>query len=191
MPESKKTNKATHVASMDEGKSFDLFFRRYYTSLCFFASSILHDEEAAKDVVQDCYVKLWDTHIIKERDHSVKSFLYTIVRNKCLDLLRKKKVVIKAELQLKNNSNSDSEYFDEVAFAEMMRQVIDHIEKLPSDMSTILKKYYLQGKKHKEIATELATTPNAVQLQKARAIKLLKEKLLFFLSLVAIIPSAL
>ena len=73
----------------------------------------------------------------------------------------------------------------------MMRHVIDHIEKLPSDMSTILKKYYLQGKKHKEIATELATTPNAVQLQKARAIKLLKEKLLFFLSLVAIILSAL
>ena len=191
MPESKKTYKATHVASMDEGKSFDFFFRRYYTSLCFFANSILHDEEAAKDVVQDCYVKLWDTHIIKERDHSVKSFLYTIVRNKCLDLLRKKKVVIKAELQLKNNSNSDSEYFDEVAFAEMMRQVIDHIEKLPSDMSAILKKYYFQGKKHKEIATELATTPNAVQLQKARAIKLLKEKLLFFLSLVAIILSAL
>ncbi len=179
------TYKSTHVAPIDEEKRFDFFFREYYVSLCFFANSILHDVEAAKDLVQDCYVKLWNSHTIAERADTVKSFLYTAVRNKCLDFLRKKKVIDKAELQLtKDDNDSDFEYFDEVAFAEMMRQLIDHIDKLPSNMTTILKKYYLQGKKHKEIAMELGTTPNAIQLQKARAIKLLKQKLLFFMSLV-------
>jgi DNA-directed RNA polymerase specialized sigma subunit len=65
-------------------------------------------------------------------------------------------------------------------------QILKHIEELPASMSTILKEYFLQGKKHKEIAAELSTTPNAIQLQKARAIKLLKQKLLFLMYLVCL-----
>jgi RNA polymerase sigma-19 factor, ECF subfamily len=65
----------------------------------------------------------------------------------------------------------------------MVRQVIEYIEELPTNMSTILKEYFLKGKKHKEIAAELSTTPNAIQLQKARAIKLLKQKLLLLMCL--------
>jgi DNA-directed RNA polymerase specialized sigma subunit len=68
-----------------------------------------------------------------------------------------------------------------------MRQIFKHIEELPANMSTILKKYYLQGKKHKEIANELSTTPNAIQLQKAKAIKLLKQKLLFLIGLLPVL----
>ncbi len=176
------TNDAAKVFNMGEQETFDFFFRQYYTSLCFFANSILHDEEAAKDVVQDCYVKLWNRRIIKERDSSVKSFLYMIVRNKCLDLLRKKKVMIKAESQLKNNSNSDSEYFDEVAFAEMIREIFEHIEQLPSTMQKVFKLYYIEGKKYKQIANELNSSTEAVRKQKTRALKIIRQKLLLLLN---------
>ncbi len=191
MPGSNKTyeslsdNKA-HIVSMGEEKNFDYFFRQYYTALCFFAQSIIHNQEDAKDIVQDCFIKIWDDAAITEKTDTVKSFLYTMVHNRCIDYLRKQKVITKATHHLENNEE-DFEYFDELAFAEMMRQVIEHIEELPANMSTILKKYYLQGKKHKDIANELSTTPNAVQLHKAKAIKLLKQKLLFFISLLPVL----
>lgn len=162
---------------MGKEKTFDYFFRHYYAALCFFAQSIIHNEEDAKDIVQDCFIKLWDDATITEKANSVKSFLYTMVRNRCIDYVRKQKVRTKAATQLQT-SEEDFEYFDELAFAEMVRQVLEHVEELPATMSTILKKYYLQGKKHKEIANELSTTPDAVRMQKTRAIKLLKEKLL-------------
>jgi RNA polymerase sigma-70 factor (ECF subfamily) len=101
-----------------------------------------------------------------------------MVRNRCIDYVRKKKMITKAASHLQN-TDDDFEYFDELAFAEMMRQVLDHIEDLPRNMSTILKEFYLQGRKHKEIANELSTTPDAVRMQKTRAVKLLKQKLLF------------
>lgn len=167
---------------MGERKAFDYFFRQYYTALCFFANTIIHNEDEAEDVVQDCYVKLWNSHTIKERDSSVKSFLYTIVRNKCLDLLRKRKVMIKAELQLKNNSNSDSEYFDEVAFAEMIREIFGHIEQLPSTMQKVFKLYYVEGKKYKQIANELNSSSEAVRKQKARGLKIIRQKFLLLLN---------
>lgn len=63
--------------------------------------------------------------------------------------------------------------------------MLEHIEELPPNMDTVLKYYYLQGEKLKEIAKEFATTPDAVRMQKNRALKLLKQKLplLFFIIL--------
>ena len=108
-----------------------------------------------------------------------------MVHNSCINYLKKKKVITKATSHLLH-TDEDVEYFDELAFAEMMRQVIEHIEELPATMKTIIKEYFLQGKKHKAIANQLSTTSNAVQLQKARAIKLLKQKLFLFTNLLFI-----
>jgi RNA polymerase sigma factor (sigma-70 family) len=60
----------------------------------------------------------------------------------------------------------------------MMRQLINCIEEMPGNIATILKQYYLQGKNYKKIAAELNSTPDAIRMQKARAIKQLKAKLL-------------
>ncbi len=179
---SESTKDSACVLNMGENEAFEFFFRQYYASLCFFANSIIHDEDEAKDLVQECYIKLWNSHTINERADTIKSFLYIAVKNKCLDFLRKKKVVNKAELQLiKSDIDLDFEYFDEVAFAEMIREISEHIEELPSTMKKIFKLYYMEGKKVKEIATELNSTPDAIRQQKARALKKLKKKIPPFL----------
>ncbi|MBS1738453.1 MAG: RNA polymerase sigma-70 factor [Bacteroidetes bacterium] len=167
-----------------EEKSFDYFFRQYYAALVFFANSIIHNHEESKDIVQDCFIKLWDSESINERFETVKSFLYTSVRNACIDFIRKKQVREKARLQLiKNNIEEDFEYFDEVAFAEMMRQVFEHIEELPKTMQRVLRMHYLQGKKYKEIADGLETSPDAIRKQKERAIKIIRQKLLLLFNI--------
>lgn len=190
MPRSKKTYESlqdskAHVVLIGKEQTFDYFFRQYYAALCFFAQSIIHNKEDAKDIVQDCFIKLWNDESIIKNANSIKSFLYSMVRNRCIDYTRKKEVITRATSYLQNTEGG-IEYFDELAFAEMMRELIDQIDALPGNMSTVLKQYYLQGKKHKEIAKKLSTTPNAVKLQKSRAIKLLRQKLLFFISLLFI-----
>ena len=169
----------TQTFQMGEGKSFEFFFRQYYTSLSFFANSIIHNEEEAKDVVQDCFVKLWDSKTINERSETVKSFLYTAVRNRCVDLLRKKKVIQKAKLQIPKIGDDNFEYFDEVAFAEMIRQVFGHIEELPASSQQVFKLYFFDGKKCSEIANEINSTPKAVRKKKERALKSIRQKFLF------------
>ena len=182
-------NKSTKVISVLNGEApvivitkeqtFEYFFRKYYAALCFFAQSTIHNEEEAKDIVQDCFIKFWDDDSVTEKANSVKSFLYTMVRNRCIDYVRRQKIMRKVKTYLQSNEE-DAEYFDELAFAEMVRLVLDHIETLPPRTGNILKKYYLQGKKQKKIAAELSITENAVGMQQRRAIKLLKKKLLFF-----------
>ena len=172
IPSAKKDN----VLNIGVEQNFDYFFRQYYVALCFFANSIIHNDEDAKDIVQDCFVKLWNNDIVNEKVDMVKSFLYTMVRNRCIDYTRKQKTITKTKSILLK-SEEEFEHFDELVFAEMMRQIFDQIEELPETMKTILKKYYFEGKKHKEIAAEMNTTPDAVRMQKTRAIKILKQKL--------------
>jgi RNA polymerase sigma-70 factor (ECF subfamily) len=187
MPSRQKENADnTEAFQMGEGNSFGFLFRQYYTTLCFFANSIIHDNEEAKDIVQDCFVKLWDSQTINERSETVKSFLYTAVRNKCVDLLRKKKVIQKTKLQAIKNSENDFEYFDEVAFAEMMGHIVNHIELLPPKMQQVIKLYYLEEKNYKEIADTLGTTPETVRNQKGKALKIIRKKLLFLFVIVVL-----
>ena len=174
----------TQTFQMGEGNSFDFFFRQYYTPLSFFANSILHNEEEAKDIVQDSFVKLWDSQTIDERSETVKSFLYTSVRNKCIDVLRKKKVIQKAKLQLVKNDENNFEYFDEVAFSEMMSQVVGHIEMLPPKMQQVIKLFYFEDKNYKEIAGTLGTTPETVRNQKGKALKIIRRNLPIILALI-------
>ena len=186
MPRSKKTYESlqddkANVVPIGKEQTFDYFFRQYYAALCFFAQSIIHNEEEAKDIVQDCFIKLWDDDAVEDKTDSIKSFLYIMVRNRCIDYVRKKKVIHKATNYLQANMEDDAGCFDELAFAEMMRQVIERMEDLPSYMGNILNDYFIKGKKYKDIANDLATTPDAVRMQKTRAIKLLQQKLLLFL----------
>jgi len=174
----KRKEDSTNVVKMGEDKAFDFFFHQYYTTLCYFANSILHNEEEAKDIVQDCFVKLWNSQTINERSETVKSFLYTAVRNKCVDVLRKKKVIQKAKLQLVKNNENDFEYFDEVAFAEMIRQLDGYLSELPPKVQEIIRLYYLDEKKYHEIANEINSTPEAVRKQKMRALKIIRQKFL-------------
>lgn len=76
----------------DEQIPKDLF-DRYYVPLCVFAERYLEDEEQASDIVQECFAKVWQ----KQRDfqyvYQVRSFMYTSVRNSCLNELEHRQVV--------------------------------------------------------------------------------------------------
>jgi len=165
----------------EEEEAFDSFFRQYYTGLCFFANSIIHNEDDSKDIVQTCFIKLWDSHSIQDRSETVKSFLYSSVRNACIDFIRKKEVKEKAKLQHAAVDQADDTHFDELAFSEMMRLIMDQIHKLPLIMQQVVKMHYLDGRKYSEIAEDLHTSPDAVRMQKTRAIKMIRQKLLFFI----------
>ena len=54
-----------------------------------YAATILNDTDRARDVVQDTFIRLCQQDTAKVRD-SLKSWLFTVCRNRALDLLRKR-----------------------------------------------------------------------------------------------------
>ena len=62
----------------------------YQSPLIGYATTILHDTDLARDVVQDTFIRLCQQDLGKVRDH-LKSWLFTVCRNRALDVLRKDK----------------------------------------------------------------------------------------------------
>ena len=60
-------------------------FKQLYRPLCVYAMHYLKgNTEAAEDIVQDCFIKYWQS-----RPDNGRAFLYVSVRNACIDYLRR------------------------------------------------------------------------------------------------------
>ena len=68
----------------------------YESSLIGYARTIVHDLDRDRDVVQDTYIRLYQQDVSKVRD-GLKSWLFTVCRNRALDILRKEKRLVSVE----------------------------------------------------------------------------------------------
>ncbi|HKJ43262.1 MAG TPA: sigma-70 family RNA polymerase sigma factor, partial [Sunxiuqinia sp.] len=67
---------------------FETLFKKYYNSLCHFSMKYVQDDFIAEDVVQEVFTKIWEDKRKIKIQGSVKSYLYTAVRNRSLNKLK-------------------------------------------------------------------------------------------------------
>ena len=73
--------------------SFKDNFRLYNRPLCLFALHYLHDIDNAEDTVQDCFAELWERKDSGMEISEIKSYLYSMVRNRCIDIVKKDSLI--------------------------------------------------------------------------------------------------
>jgi len=133
------------------------------------AKSILLDEELAKDSVQDLYLKLWENRTALNEIENMSSYSMRILRNLCLDKLRKKREMdleICDYSALQDNASSIHERVEQKNMATIIKQ---HINQLPELQRTVIRLRDVEGYEIKEIAYITASTENAVTANLSRA----------------------
>ena len=143
---------------------FRFIFDKYYITLCMFANQYVGDDALAADIVQECFVKLWQLRDDFMYVHQIKSFLYTSVRNKSLNELEHTKVM-NEYAQKVMEMGKDSFFQDKVIAEESYRILVDAIDKLPLQMKSIMQ-LALEGKTNPEIAEALNISGETVHSQK-------------------------
>lgn len=151
---------------------FRSIFDKYYISLCMFANQYVENDVLAADIVQECFVKLWQLRDDFMYVHQIKSFLYTSVRNKSLNELEHTKVMNEYAQKVQEMSK-DSFFQDKVIAEESYRILVDAIEKLPPQMKSIMQ-LALEGKSNPEIAETLNISGETVHSQKKIAYRKLR-----------------
>jgi RNA polymerase sigma-70 factor (family 1) len=161
-----------------EEKGFDYFYHQYFRPLLYYALSILNEQGLAEDVLEDCFVKLWEKRMTIEGAATIKPYLYTAVRNTCFNLLNREKHKSRYITHFKNTEEQfETDVTQKIITAESKQQVYKAIETLPPKHRKLIKMIYLEEKKLKEVASELNLSLSTVKNQKAKAIQLLKEQL--------------
>ncbi|MGN0281337.1 MAG: RNA polymerase sigma factor [Prevotella sp.] len=151
---------------------FELFFREHHSRLYFFALNITRDEETAKDIVSDMFAAAWNN---RENIDKTKlgSYLYTGVRNRCLNEVKRAKRCEDIEgTKLPNIAADDSEAWRQ---RESRIDAIEgEIRKMPQRTRFILEECYYNHHTYKEVAEELGITTEGIKKQLSRAMAQLR-----------------
>ena len=164
---------------MSTEAQLEVLFRENYHALVFFAIRLVSNRIEAEDIVQDAFAKYWaQRDLVSEDPSAVKSYLYTSVRNACLNAVRHRAVAARFE-----NENSRTELpaersiLEHLLEAETIAIVHKAMSMLPPVCRQIARMSHLEGKKNEEIAAELGISVNSVKTHKQRALKLLRQHL--------------
>lgn len=158
--------------NLDKDDEFRSLFDDFYIPLCLFANQYVESEDIASDIVQDCFLKLWQIRSDFFYLHQVKSFLYTSVKNKALNVLEHEKVVQEYEQKFIER-NKESFFQDHLIEEETYRILSDAIDKLPLQTKAIMK-LALEGKNNPEIAETLGISTETVKTLKKGAYRKLR-----------------
>jgi len=158
-------------------QAFRLLFDEYYSPLCLYANSFLHDLETAEDIVSNFFIKIWEKKESIEIESSVKQYFLFSVRNSVYSYLRSganKKVEIEPVLKKFDNTPVEEYALEK---EEVFLRVETLIEKLPEQRRKILKLAAFEGKTYKEISEILGISVNTVNTQISRAYRFLRDNL--------------
>ena len=158
--------------------NFDKIYVLHYSRMHRFAKEYVLSDEDAENIVQDVFLLLWERKDVLDIQISLVSYLFSLVKNKCLDFLRHKVVVeeYKKELSLKLSALELLNYT--LSSEEDIERIVSNaINKLPERCKLIFLKSRVEGKKYKEIADELEISVNTVENQMAIALRKLRIEL--------------
>ncbi|WP_316835961.1 RNA polymerase sigma-70 factor [Pedobacter nutrimenti] len=155
-----------------------VLFEQYYVSLVEFSWRILKCDEAARDIVQDAFVKLLErSGQLQDNGNAQKSYLYTTVKNASLNYLRREKVA-NSYMEFSNYKDyEDQSLLDALIYAELVGDLHKAVDSLPKVCQDVCRLSYIDEKSNMEIAENFNVSVNTVKTHKQRALKLLRERL--------------
>ena len=158
---------------------------KHFEQLYYHAFDFVRDEDAAKDVVSDVFVNVWQLRDTIDVDR-VLSYLYVSVRNRCLDQLSYKK----RELPLLDEVVAHMEDFNDndwERYELRVKQLNQELAKLPERGRKVLHLRFFEQKNNQEVADLLGITIDGVKKIVQRSFAQLRdslnEKMLIFVLL--------
>ena len=76
----------------NDKRAFEYVFHKYFTLLHEYAKFYVGRSQLAEDIVQDVFLKVWETRDRMAIQYSLKGYLFRSVHNNCIQYLRHKKV---------------------------------------------------------------------------------------------------
>jgi len=144
-----------------------------------FAFNIVKDEELAKDVVQECMIKVWEKRDEVKHINNLEAWCMQVTRNKALDKLRSKHIkktdLFEVEFDTRKEKDTPVVLTER---NEIMNRIQFLIDALPSRQREVMQLRDIEGYSYKEIADMLEIDINLVKTNLFRARRKLKESLI-------------
>lgn len=169
-------------------KEFEKIFKSHFISLCYFAQKLIGDPDTSRDVVHGVLLNLWERRNEIDFDSPIKPYLYTSVRNRCLNYIRDRKKFIPGDASVETGGvsvHSKDQTVNSISMEEQEteKEIQQAIAELPEKCREIFELNRFEGLKYQEVAKKLGISVKTVEAQMSKALRILRERLKDYLIL--------
>jgi RNA polymerase sigma-70 factor (ECF subfamily) len=166
--------------------TWDSALETYYVELCEYVLRLVGSAEVAEDVVQDLFLRLWNTRGPRDAVRLTRPYLYTSARNAALKYLRHRRVV---DAWIDRASREEMPTVESPSDLCLRHELEDAVARGIAELPPRCREIFLLRRRdqlsYQEIAAHAGISLGTVKCQMWHAMVLLREKLAPFLALVA------
>lgn len=153
-------------------------FKSHYKALCNTANRIIKDRDAAEDIVQDVFIKLWNKREEIAIDSSIKGYLFKSIANASLNYLESNKISkYKVEIENAPPSVFATDESNSMISEELSKRLEMAIEALPPKCKAIFVLSRFEEMKYQEIALHLDISIKTVENQMGIALEKIRKSM--------------
>lgn len=152
--------------------AFRHLFETYFTPLCRFMHLYVHETTIVEELALDIFTYVWENRKTLQIQISLKAYLFQAARNKCLNVLRQKKLTISL-----NSDEIDVAETDvmNLETEELYQLIQEAVLALPDKCQEIFQLSRTENLTNQEIASRLNISIKTVEAQITKALKRIKE----------------
>ncbi len=160
-------------------KAFDIIYKKYSRRLYGFVSRYIKQEVDTEEIVQEVFIKIWQSRDKINIYSSFESFLFTIAHNATVNLLKKRATEQKYVEHVKSLQHivETFELTDEIHYKDLKHKFQGLLNELSPRQKQIFQLSREEGLSHKEIAEKLGISANTVKNHLVTTLSFLKSKL--------------
>lgn len=153
-------------------------FDATHADLLRYAFRLALDEDMAKDIVQEAFIKLWVLRDTLDPDRSIRALLYTIVRNLAFNQQRGRQREQANRAALETSTSAEQQFIEETIDADVLAARLgEWIEELPPRRREAFQLSRFDGLSHEAIAKIMDLTPRTVTNHIMLALQTLRDRL--------------
>jgi RNA polymerase sigma-70 factor (ECF subfamily) len=168
---------ALAIRSSDH-EAFAALFDVMYGPLHRYAAYIVHDSDAATDLVQEVFAKVWQVRIDLDPERSLRAFLFQMLRNQALNHERRRKrhqtEVLDDDLPAASIEHSTDDELDASALSRLVQEWIDEMPERRREAFLLSRR---EGLSHDEIAGLMGLAPKTVNNHIVLALQHIRSRL--------------
>jgi RNA polymerase sigma-70 factor (ECF subfamily) len=151
-------------------------FKLFYRPLVMYARQYIPNQDDAEDLVQEVFVRFWETKPYADITINLRSYLYQMVRNACLNHIKSNARYRFGSLD-ELPEISSGEMLDELEWNEYIHEIYQKIDLLPPRTREIFVAIVLENQKYKDVAGKMNISVNTVKTSLSRALATLRSGL--------------
>jgi RNA polymerase sigma factor, sigma-70 family len=153
-------------------KRFDEIIHSQYRKLFMIAFRILKNKPEAEDAVQEVFLKMWTMGEKLDEYNDIEAVAVTIIKNKCIDIVRRRKFNDGAAVLTFENPVSPFDLMVSNETRAIMRKIISE---LPQNFRELVQLREIDGLSYEEIAAMTGANVNSIRVSVSRARQIIKE----------------